>query len=217
MLEPGAGPAPGLLRPSAPAISLTAHVHASGLNGVPAANEPATTAEAVPASMPCETRSRRLVATPASAAATRMLTSAGASGSRSFKRFAIICGLDKAATPCTGLETITRSAFCASSFSSHWGLNTLTPHVLPVPHPDAIRIPAGPPNDIGFILRTHPAAARGSAPHRLAGVCGGHANADANRTPVRPPGSGATCVPRLGEDLHDHGVASEKRRTADLL
>jgi hypothetical protein len=41
MLEPGAGPAGGLLRPSAPAISLTAQLRASGLNGVLAANEPA--------------------------------------------------------------------------------------------------------------------------------------------------------------------------------
>jgi hypothetical protein len=127
MLEPGAGPAAGLLRPSAPAISLTAQLHASGLNGVLAANEPATTAEAVPTSMPCETRSRRLLATPASAAATRMLTSRGASGSRSFKRFDIICELDKAASPYAGLETIARSAFCASSLSSHWGLTTMTP------------------------------------------------------------------------------------------
>jgi len=46
--EPGAGE----LRPSALANSLTAHVHASGLNGVLAAKEPATTAEAVPTSMP---------------------------------------------------------------------------------------------------------------------------------------------------------------------
>jgi hypothetical protein len=38
MLEPGAGTAAGLLRPSAPAISLTAQLHASGLNGVLAAN-----------------------------------------------------------------------------------------------------------------------------------------------------------------------------------
>src|SRR5580693_2767875 len=90
-LEPGAGPAAGLLRPSAPAISLTAQLHASGLNGVLAANEPATTAEAVPTSMPCETRSRRLLATPASAAT----------------------------TPYTGSETMARSAFCASSPSSH--------------------------------------------------------------------------------------------------
>src|SRR5580700_11097425 len=126
MLEPGAGPA-GLLRPSAPAISLTAQLHASGLNGVLAANEPATTADAVPTSMPWETRSRRLPATPASAAATRMLTSRGASGSRSFRRFAIICELDKAATPYTGLETIARSAFCASSLSSHWELTIMTP------------------------------------------------------------------------------------------
>jgi hypothetical protein len=86
-------------RPSALAISLTAHVHASGLNGVLAAKEPATTAEAVPTSMPCEMRSRRLSATPASAAATRMLTSRGASGSRSFRRFAIIVALDRAGTP----------------------------------------------------------------------------------------------------------------------
>src|ERR1700721_1462050 len=99
MLGPGAGRAGGLLRPSAPALSPPAQLHASGLNGVLAANEPATTAEAVPTSMPCETRSRRLPATPASAAATRMLTSRGASGSRSFKRFAIICELDKAAIP----------------------------------------------------------------------------------------------------------------------
>src|SRR6202047_344379 len=147
MLEPGAGRPAGLVRPSAPAVSLTAQLHASGLNGVLAAKEPATTAEAVPTSMPCETRSRRLLATPASAAATRMLTSRGASGSRSFKRFAIICELDKAATPYTGLETMARSAFCASSPSSHWGLTTLTPPTRP--------------DDTGFIVRTRPAAARG--------------------------------------------------------
>ena len=105
MLEPGgapgAGRAPGAgeLRPSAPAISLTAQLQASGLNGVLAANEPATTAEAVPTSMPCEMRSRRWPATPASAAAIRTLTSRGASGSRSFKRLAIVWALDKAATP----------------------------------------------------------------------------------------------------------------------
>src|SRR5579859_1091316 len=128
MLEPGTGPAAGLLRPSAPAISLTAQLHASGLNGVLAANEPATTADAVPTSMPCDTRSRRLAATPASAAATRMLTSRGASGSRSLRRFAIICELDRAATPYTGLETIARRAFCASSLSFDWGLTTVTPH-----------------------------------------------------------------------------------------
>src|SRR5579863_2976015 len=124
MLEPGPGPAAGLPRPSAPAISPTAQLHASGLNGVLAANEPATTAEAVPTSMPCDTRSRRLLATPASAAATRMLTSRGASGSRSFRRLAIICELDRAATPYAGLETIARRAFCASSLSPHWGLTT---------------------------------------------------------------------------------------------
>src|ERR1700730_2239373 len=127
MLEPGTGPAADLLRPSAPAISLTAQLHASGLNGVLAANEPATTAEAVPTSMPCETRSRRLPATPASAAAIRMLTSRGVSGSRSFKRFAIVWGLDNAATPYAGLETIARSACCASSLSSHSRLTTMTP------------------------------------------------------------------------------------------
>src|SRR5579871_2134207 len=134
MLEPGRGPAAGpgpaagLPRPSAPAISLTAQLHASGLNGVLAANEPATTADAVTTSMPCDTRSRRLAATPASAAATRMLTSRGASGSKSLRRFAIICELDRAATPYTGLETIARRAFCASSLSFDWGLTTVTPH-----------------------------------------------------------------------------------------
>jgi hypothetical protein len=90
MLEPGGGLGVSELRPSAPAISLTAQLQASGRNGVLAANEPATTAEAVPTSISCETRSRRLLATPASAAATRMLTSHGASGSRSFKRLAMI-------------------------------------------------------------------------------------------------------------------------------
>jgi hypothetical protein len=52
MLEPGGAPGAGELRPSAPAISLTAQLQASGLNGVLAANEPATTAEAVSTSMP---------------------------------------------------------------------------------------------------------------------------------------------------------------------
>ena len=56
---------------------------ASGLNGVLAAKEPATTAEPVPTSTPCEMRSRKLSATPASAAVARMLTSRGASGSGS--------------------------------------------------------------------------------------------------------------------------------------
>jgi len=102
--------------PSAVAISPVTHVQASGVNGVVEENDDAVSLIAVFGSMPWSTCWRRLFARPASAAATRML---GASGSRSLRRFDIVCGLDSAAAPCSGSLTMAFSACRASAACSH--------------------------------------------------------------------------------------------------
>ena len=105
--------------PSAVAISPVTHVHASGVNGVVDENDDAVSLIAVFGSMPWSTCWRRLLARPASAAATRMLFSRGASGSKSLSRFDIVCALDSAATPCSGSLTMALSAARASAACSH--------------------------------------------------------------------------------------------------
>ena len=84
-------PASGLwLMPSAVAISPVTQLHASGVNGVVEENDEEVSRIAVSGSIPWSTCWRSVLARPASAAATRMLFSRGASGSRSFRRFDIV-------------------------------------------------------------------------------------------------------------------------------
>ena len=119
---PGAPPPgwpPPWLIPIAVAISPVTQLQASGVNGVVEENDDAVSRIAVFGSMPWSTCWRRLSARPASAAATRMLFSRGASGSRSLRRFDIVCGLDSAGTPCSGSVTMALSAARASAACSH--------------------------------------------------------------------------------------------------
>ena len=108
-----------MLIPSAIAISPATQLHASGVNGVVAENDDAVSLIAVFGSMPCATCSRSDPASPASAAATSMLFSRGASGSRSLSKFDIVCALDRAATPCSGSVTMAFRAARASAACSH--------------------------------------------------------------------------------------------------
>ncbi len=106
------GPAAVVSRPSAIAISPTTQAHASGLNIVALAKKEAASLAAVAASMPCDTWSRSASAMWSSAAATSILATLGASGSRSFSRLDIVAGLDKTSGPYSA--TIARKAALVS-------------------------------------------------------------------------------------------------------
>ena len=118
--KPGGFPAGTLLSlmPSATAISEVTQLQASGLSGVRCENDEAVSLIAVVESMPWATCSRKVSASPASAAATSRFFSRGASGSRSLSRFDIVLGLDSAAAPCSGSVTMALSAARASSACS---------------------------------------------------------------------------------------------------